>query len=166
MHGRSTLIAFAVCLSACAGTRGDVEVGPSTALSPRPATPSDIGAQLTTAARVVCELVGPGDVQTAFGVATPLTTQPMGEANGPACGYPNVDSRGYLLVIQLQPLARWSSKAASGQAIGSLGSPAVQTPDGSQVFVRDDAREATVMFLAPGPRGNSAEALRQVAAIV
>ena len=77
-----------------------------------------------------------------------------------------MDGRGYLLVIQLQPLARWSSKAASGQAIGSLGSPAVPTPDGGRLFVRDDAREATVMFLAPGPRGNSAEALRQVAAIV
>ena len=88
----------------------------------------------------------------------------MSEANGPACGYPNVDGRGYLLVIQ--PLARWSGKAATGEAIGSLGSSAVQTPDGSQLFVRDDAREATVMFLAPGPRGNSAEALRQVAAIV
>jgi len=114
----------------------------------------------------VCELVGAADVQTAFGLLTPLTTQPMGEANGAACGYPNVDGRGYLLVIQLQPLARWSTYADTDQAIGHLGRPAVQSSDGSELYVRDEARGATVMFLAPGGGSGTAAALRQVAAIV
>ena len=130
-----------------------------------PVTPTDISAQLAAATLVVCELVDATDVQTAFAVLTPLTTQPMGEANGPACGYPNADGRGYLLVIQLQLLARWSSYADSGKSMETLARPAIQTSDGSRLYVRDEERQATVMFFATGNDAGNAEALRQVAAI-
>ena len=129
---------------------------------------SEISVQLDAAARVVCQLVAAEDVGSSFSVATPLTTQPMGELNGPACGYPNLDGHGYLFVIQFQPWSRWDSYAGSGQPIESLGAPvilAVDGADGSRLYVRDAARQVTTMFLAPTGGSGSAKALQRLAAL-
>ena len=45
----------------------------------------------------------------------------MGEASGPACGYPHPRAGGYLLVIQFQELAWWGGYAKSGTRIEGLG---------------------------------------------
>ena len=186
MAHRFALIAVAVAVTACSSSSGDtesrrstvpVEASPTSTInaptdgsaraptSMRMMSPSEISAQIDTASRVVCELLDAADVQTTFGVATPLTTQPMGEVNGPACGYPNLDGRGYLFVIQLQALSRWDGYVGSGQSLGSLGSPAILAADRRHLYVRDDARKATVVLLAPGPGADPAEVLQRLAAI-
>lgn len=91
----------------------------------------------------------------------------MGEAHGPACGYPNPDNRGYLLVIQFRSLASWNTADTTGSPIDDLTLPAKFDCDsgggGATLFVRDETRNAVVMLLAPeGP----ADAVLRVALLI
>jgi hypothetical protein len=91
----------------------------------------------------------------------------MGEAHGPACGYPNPDGRGYMLVIQFQSLASWDTAKITGSTIDDLTLPAKFDRNsgggGATMFVRDQARNTVVMLLAPeGP----SEAVLRVALLI
>ncbi|MCC6522654.1 MAG: hypothetical protein IT373_08350 [Polyangiaceae bacterium] len=104
----------------------------------------------------VCMLVSPEAVAASFVSGAALRTAPMGEANGPACGYPDPDRGGYLLVIQRRSLASWDTADTTGTPIADLGVAARLDEDAgngsASLFVRDEPRHAVMMFLAPsGP---------------
>jgi hypothetical protein len=130
-------------------------------------SPEEASAQIATATTDICTLVSPEAVATSFGFTATLKTAAMGEAHGPACGYPNLDGRGYLLVIQFQSLASWDTAATTGTTFDDLTLPAKFDRDsgggGATLFVRDESRNAVVMLLAPeGPP----EAVRRVASLI
>ena len=119
-----------------------------------------LDAQLVTAANDVCTLVGATDVGASFDEPAPLTTQPMGEANGPACGYPHPRHGGYLLVIQYQLLSRWSDYERAGRLVIGLGVDA-RLASSSELLVRDEQRHTVIRLLAPD--GDEEAALLRVA---
>ena len=119
-----------------------------------------IDAQLITAAEDVCTLVAATDVGASFEESSPLTTQPMGEANGPACGYPHPRHGGYLLVIQYQLPSRWSEHERTGRRVVGLAVDA-RLESTSELFVRDQRRDAVIMLLAPD--GDAEAALLRLA---
>jgi hypothetical protein len=130
-------------------------------------SPEEVSAQLTTATTDICTLVTPEAVATSFRTTATLKTAAMGEAHGPACGYPNPDGRGYMLVIQFQSLASWDTANITGSNIDDLTLPARFDRDsgggGATLFVRDQPRNAVVMLLAPeGP----SEAVLRVASLI
>jgi hypothetical protein len=145
-----------------------VAASPSSPSSSVPATTSPldaIRAQLATAATRVCAVVSAEDVRLSFHETAPLRTQPMGEASGPACGYPHPRQGGYLLVIQFQDIARWGAYVQAGTVVRGLGRDAVVTDTmSSQLVVLDSERSAVVVFLAPDSQPGSVEALLGVAA--
>ena len=135
------------------------------------ATPTTSGidairAQITRASNEVCTLVSAQNVALSFAEAVPLTTQPMGEASGPACGYPHPRAGGYLLVIQFQELAWWGGYAKSGTRIEGLGHEAVLSARRTELFVLDVERGTVIMLLAADSPVGGVDALLHVAAVV
>jgi hypothetical protein len=133
-----------------------------------PATTSPLDVvrrQLAIAASEVCAITSAENVRISFRETAPLGTQPMGEASGPACGYPHPRQGGYLLVIQFQEPTRWGAYAQAGQVVRGLGRDAVVTGTTSpQLNVLDNSRSAVIVFLAPDPQPRSLDALLEVAA--
>ena len=123
-------------------------------------TPTNLTDQFVSANSTVCPLLESLDVQHAFGLSLPLQRVAMAEAHGPACGYPNLDGRGYLLVVQFQPAATWTERSATGTSVEGLGNEAMYQPP-EKLFVHDHQRSVVVMFLAMG----NPQALLRVAAI-
>ena len=124
-------------------------------------------AQIATATTDICTLVTPAAVAASFGSTAILHTASMGEAHGPACGYPHPDHGGYLLVIQFRALASWDTADTTGSAIDDLAAPAKldrhSSGGSATLFVRDQTRNAVVMLLAPeGPP----EAILRIASLV
>lgn len=113
----------------------------------------------------ICTLVGPRAVQTSFGETMPLTTQPMMEAKGPACGYLYPRGGGYLLVIQFQNMATWGEYAATGRPVAGLGLDAMYSPasDPQALVVRDIERAVVVRLLAPQGSTSDVQSLLKVA---
>lgn len=127
-----------------------------------------IGAQLATAASDLCPLLDPQDVAASFGETVTLSTQPMAEAHGPACGVPHPRRGGYLLVVQFQDIAAWDSRVTTGRRVDGVGHPArIATPGGpsATLYVRDEERHAMVVFMAP-QSDNAATAVLRFAASV
>ena len=124
-------------------------------------------AQIAKATTDICTLVIPEAVAASFGSTAVLHTSAMGEAHGPACGYPHPNHGGYLLVIQFRTLASWDTADTTGTAIDDLAVPAkLDRHSGggnTTLFVRDQTRDAVVTFLAPeGPP----EAVLRVASFI
>ena len=113
----------------------------------------------------VCTLISPQEVQTSFGETAPLTTQPMAEAKGPACGYPYPRGGGYLLVIQFQDLATWDGYVGTGRPVEGLAFDAVYSPasDPEALVVRDVERGVVVRLLGPQGSTSDVESLLMVA---
>ena len=127
-----------------------------------------VRAQLAVAASDVCAVVSAENVRSSFRESAPLTTQPMSEGSGPACGYPHPRQGGYLLVIQFQPLSRWEAYVQSGKMVQGLGRDAVvvgTTTTSPQLMVLDLQRGAVIMFLAPDPSLIAVDTLVDVAAL-
>ena len=125
-----------------------------------------IRAQIATASTDVCTLVSAQNVGLSFAQTVPLTTQPMGEARGPACGYPNANAGGYLLVIQFQDMAYWGGHASTGKRIEGLGLDAVLSPTHPELYVLDIDRGYLIMFLAADSPVGYVDSLLQVAALI
>jgi hypothetical protein len=139
--------------------------GPSSSIAATTRQLDVIRAQIATAETQVCAVVSAEKVQLGFRESTPLRTQPMGQASGPACGFPHPRQGGYLLVIQFQDLARWGAYAQAGKVVHGLGREAVVTGTSSvQLNVLDLERGSVVMFLAPDAQPGSQDALLEVAA--
>ena len=118
------------------------------------------------ATREICPLLSPEAVASSFDEKRPLTTQPMVEGRGPACGYPHPRHGGYLLVVQFQALADWDEHLALGRRVDGLGHPArIETKAVDSLYVLDVERHAVGMFLAP-QSDNSVTALLRVSAHV
>ncbi len=119
------------------------------------------------ATREICPLLSSEAVAASFEENGPLTTQPMVEGRGPACGVPHPRHGGYLLVVQFQALAEWDQHLAKGQRLDGLGHPArIETGGGgASLYVLDNGRHAVVMYLAPDS-DNAVAALLRVAAHV
>jgi hypothetical protein len=171
---RIVTVVFACIVGACSddasivATSGSPASVTTASSSTIPATTNHLDAvraQLAVAASDVCAVVTAEHVRSSFRESTPLTTQPMSEGSGPACGYPHPREGGYLVVIQFQELARWGGYAKSGKLVQGLGYDAVLTGTTSpQLMVRDAQRSAVVMFLAPDPAPIAVEALLEIAA--
>src|SRR5204863_2380699 len=123
-----------------------------------------IRAQIAKASTDICTLVSAQNVAVSFAETAPLTTQPMGEASGPACGYPNPRAGGYLLVIQFQDLAWWDGYAKSGKPIEGLGLDAVLSSTKPELLVRDVERGTVIMFLAADSPAGYVDSLLHIAA--
>lgn len=130
-------------------------------------SPSPIDSSLAQidASEDVCTLISPQEVQTSFGETVPLTTQPMAEAKGPACGYPYPRAGGYLLVVQFQDLATWGEYAGTGRPVEGLAFDAMYSPssDPEAIVVRDVERGVVVRLLAPQSSTSDVESLLMVA---
>lgn len=127
---------------------------------------ASIRAQIATASTDVCTLVSAQNVGLSFAQTVPLTTQPMGEARGPACGFPNPNAGGYLLVIQFQDLAYWGGHASTGKRVEGLGLDAVLSPTLPELYVLDIDRGHMIMFLAADRPVGYADSLLRVAALI
>jgi hypothetical protein len=125
-----------------------------------PSVPASIQSQIATASSDECTLISAADVAASFDEPGPLGTGAMGEANGPACGYPHPRHGGYLLVLQFRQLSRWDEYASSGRRVDGLGREA-QLVSSSELFVRDEHRNTVLMILAPD--GDAHVALFRVA---
>lgn len=124
-----------------------------------------IPAQIDLASTDVCTLISPQQVQTSFGQTVPLTTQPMAEAKGPACGYPYPQG-GYLLVIQFQNLAKWGEYAGTGRPVEGLAFDALYSPasDPQALVIRDVELGVVIRLLAPQSIMSDVDSLLMVAA--
>lgn len=167
------IVAVAVSGGACGTERAASVSAPpqahesvSTIDPARQAVHEHVRAQIAKATTDICTLVTPEAVAASFGSAAISRTAPMTEGHGPACGYPHPDHGGYLLVIQFRTLASWDTAATAGTAIDGLGvSARLDRHSGryATLFVRDQARDAVVTFLAPeGPP----EAVIRVASLI
>lgn len=129
-------------------------------------SPSPIDSSLAQidASEDVCTLISPQEVQTSFGETVPLTTQPMAEAKGPACGYTYPRAGGYLLVVQFQDLATWGEYAGTGRPVEGLAFDAMYSPssDPEAIVVRDVERGVVVRLLAPQNSTSDVESLLTV----
>ena len=74
----------------------------------------------------------------------PLTTSPMSEANGPACGVPHQRQGGYLVVVQFLAFDRWDEFAAAGLPIEGLRLPVVAVATWPTLYMRDEKRRVVV----------------------
>lgn len=158
------MLLVAITLAACSGAPELDERWAGGAGAPRAAASTVEAATARDAESVrpsvdVCDMVDLPAVKTAFGETGTLSTVPMEEANGPACGVPHPRQGGYLLVVQVQPFDRWERHAASGRSVDTLAHPAVET-DASTLFVRDDDRRVVTMVLAPAGAAPPGAALR------
>ena len=134
-----------------------------TAVAPTTDVIASIRAQIAKAATDICTLISAKDVGLSFEETVPLTTQPMGEAAGPACGFPHPRAGGYLLVIQFQNIANFDGYAKTGRRVDGLGLDAVLSSSKS-LYVRDVERDTTIMFLAPENTAASVDSLLRVVA--
>jgi hypothetical protein len=126
---------------------------------------ASIRAQIARAGTDICTLISAQDVGLSFEETVPLTTQPMGEAAGPACGFPHPRAGGYLLVIQFQSIAYFDGYAKTGRRVDGLGLDVVLSSR-DKLYVRDVERSSTIMFLAPDDTATSADSLLRVVAHV